>query len=189
MSKKQVDEDYQRYVKELQLQIGFKTKIIVKQLAAWRNFMYWASSYPHPVSRGTNDADIVLNRQQSSEFAISYNPKKYPETLILFAQQSNYDWLNDIGIKCFILDEDGLIAVVSALDAYGVYISGKSFKITVSPSLYEKLQKAKEIGKQVCIGSISHKYNPIKDEVNWSITGLSETYFPIVSNLTEAKNL
>lgn len=183
------DEEFQRQIKEIQQQIGLQTKLIVKQITAWRNFIYWASSYPQSVIRGLNDADIVLNKQQSSEFAFSYNPKVYPETFILLAQQSNYAWLSNIGVKCFILENDGVIVVVSSTDSYGVYISGKSFKITVSPSVYEKLRKAKLNCKQVCIGSISHKYDPSRDKLDWSINKISSTYFPVVSSFAEAKNL
>ena len=189
MSKKQVDEDYQRQVKLIQNQVGLKTKVLVKRIAAWREFIYRASSYAHPVTRGLNDADIVLTKQQSSEFAISYNPKTYPETFILFAQHSNYGWLKDIGIKCFILEDDGIIAVVDEMNVYGVYISGKSFKITVAPSVIEKLQKARLACNQVCIGSISHKYNSTKDQVDWFINDISSVYFPVVSSFAEAKNL
>ncbi len=189
MTGKQADPDYQRQVKELQKQIGLQTKTLVKQISAWREFIFLASSYSHPVTRGTKDADIVLSKQHSSEFAFSHNPKTHPNTFVLFAQHSNYSWLTRIGIKCFILDKDGIILVIDNTDSYGIYISGKSVKITVSPSVYEKLRKAKLSCTQVCIGSISHKYNASSDTTNWGINDLHDQYYPIVSSFAEAKNL
>ena len=186
---KQIDEDLTRRLNEMRDQISEKTKELVKKVDAWRYFIHWASSYAEPVVPGIGDADILLNKQQCSEFAFSYNPKIYPETFILFAQPSNYDWLKSIGIKCFILERDGVVVVIDEVDTYGIYIASKSFKITISENMMEKMQQAKQNAKFARIASINYKYNINSDRTDWSIDELAPYAFPIVDNFLASKRL
>lgn len=166
---KQADPQLQEKLRQMREKVAETSKIIVKRTEAWRYFINWASSYPAPITPASGDADILLNIQQSSEFAFNHDMENHHETFVLFAQQANYDWLSNIGIKCLILEDDGIIVMLDEVDIYGVYIGSKSFKITVAEHMLSKMQNAKKLCKNAQIACIKHQYDPKLDTVNWSI--------------------
>lgn len=186
---KQIDEDLTRKLNEMRDQISEKTKELVLRVDAWRYFIHWASSYAEQVIPGVGDADIVLNKQQSSEFAFNYNHNIYPETFFLFAQKPNYEWLKNIGIKCFILEKDGIIVVIDEVESYGIYIASKSFKILVSENMMAKMIKAKANCKSARIASMDYVYKSSGDLLTWNIAELSQMPYPVVPDFLSSKRL
>lgn len=189
MAKKEIDEELAQQLAEIEDNIASESKLLVKRVAAWRYFIHWASSYKNGIEPGKGEADVNLSKQQGSEFAFSYNPKIYPETLILFAQPSLYECLKYIGLKCITIYEDGIVLTISDMEVYDFYIAGMSIKIPSSIALSSKLAQARKYCNQVHIACIDSEYNPSSDKLIWNISELSQATYPIVKDSTEAKLL
>lgn len=187
MANKKFDEEEFLKLKEIEEDIASECKQTVKAVAAWRYLVLWLSSFANGVIPGKGDANHYLSAQQSSEFAFSYDPDENPDVFVLLAQNKLYDCLCNIGIKCAIVEEDGVVLVIRDLDINGYFISGFSIKIMCSLALSDKLLKLKRNCTEFQIGLIAGKYNPIVNKISWNVTSILDVNFPVVKDLKESK--
>lgn len=183
------DEELGKKIEELQVASANDAKNIVLILDAWRRFVSWVSSYSNKALPGQSGADIILTSEQGSEFAIGYYPNLYPDTLVLFAQDEHFDWLENIGLQCFIIEEDGVTIFVNTLDKCECYIAGKSFKIPTSLALKNKMSAAAGSCKYVQLARISSSYDSVADALNWKIIQLGFETYPVVKSTLEIPSL
>lgn len=189
MASKKMDEEEFLKLKEIEDEIAASCKTAIKAVEAWRYFVLWISSFSNSVQPGKGDANHYLSPQQSSEFAFSYDPTENPDIFVLLAQNKIYECFCDIGIKCAIVEDDGVVIVFRDLDINGFFISGFSLKIQCALALTEKLKKMKKYAKEFQVGRISGAYNPVSDNIGWRITDVHDVNFPVATNLFEAKYL
>ncbi|OIH11907.1 hypothetical protein A7M79_00015 [Acinetobacter baumannii] len=187
MSKK-VDERYLQQLREMELEIAGKSKAIVNKILALRFFTNWLTSFSHNIDSGTGNADIVLTYQQAREFAFDL-PRDNPESLVLFCQKPIFTCFKDIDIKCFFIDEDGIVGLISSIDEYDIYIAELSFKIPVSDNVKHKLIEAQAYCKSVSIALLEYDYDAKENDGSWVVTDIHDISYPIVKNAQEAKEL
>lgn len=183
------DEELGKKIEELQTVCAFDAKHIAHILDAWRRFLSWASSFDVKATPGQAGADIKLTNEQSSEFAIGYYPNLYPETLVVFAQDSHFKWLENIGLQCFLIEEDGITFFIKTLDKCDCYIAGKSIKITTSVTIKNKLSAATNNCKFVQLARISGKYDNVADSLKWKIIQLGQETYPVIKSTLEIPTL
>lgn len=189
MAKKQVDEEEFLKLKEIEDEIARECKQTVKAVAAWRYLVLWLSSFPNGVLPGKGDANHYLSAQQSSEFAFSFDANENPDVIVLLAQNKIYECLCDIGIKCAIVESDGIVIVIKDLDINGFFISGFSIKIQCSLALSDRLSKIARHAREFQIGKIEGKYNSILDKISWKVTEIYDVNLPLAKDLKGAKYL
>lgn len=189
VAKKQIDEDEFLKLKEIEDEIARECKQTVKAVAAWRYLVLWLSSFSNGVLPGKGDANHYLSAQQSSEFAFTYDPEENPDVLVILAQNKIFECFCDIGIKCAIIEPDGIVIVIKDLDINGFFISGFSVKIQCSLALSDKLLRISKHAKEFQIGKIEGKYNSLLDKISWKVTDIFDVNFPIAPDLKAAKFL
>lgn len=183
------DEAFQLRIHEIEGQIAKDTKGLVKQLAAWKYFLHWASSYSPAPTPGHTNADIHLTVPQSAEFAFNHSTTSNPDSFVLFAQDSNYDWLTHIGVKCIAIEPDGVVVFIGSLDSSDLYVSGLSFKIFASKILMSRLLAAQANSMECYFGKMKSKYNPDKNLIEWELECISDYSVPVVADSMQARQL
>ena len=187
MAKKNYDDEDFLKLKQIEEDIAKSAKLTIKSINAWRYFILWCSSFKDGLIPGKGDANHYLNAQQSAEFAFSYDPDQNSSVFVLLAQNKIYECLCDIGIKCAIVESDGIVLVLKNLDINGLFISGVSIKIQCSIALGEKLNRIKKNCSEFQLGEIVGKYDTTQDSIGWSVKNIFDANFPIVNDLAGAK--
>lgn len=170
---------------ELEAQIALETKTLMLRLEAWRYFINWSSSFGGEMVEGGNGIDLVLNNQQSAEFAFSYDPISHPEAIVIFAQHDLYGCMVNMGISGFKIDEDGVIFFIEPCTIFEFYIAGMTIKIQASLALAAKLNAAKKTCRNAQIAEVVANYDSSRDRYNWSVENITQTIYPVVSNRSQ----
>lgn len=174
-------------IQNLQHEIAKNTKFIIDEINAWWGFLNWASKANKPLGVGINGADIILNDDQSAEFAFALYQSEKEDIFLLYAQESNFKWLSGLNIKALILNQNGIMVVVDALNNYNVYISGINFIITVSSSNKARLNRIVETCKIGVLGCIKSNYDTRLKTYNWSVKSVSNKPIPVFGSYSEFK--
>lgn len=182
------DDDFLK-LQEIEEEIARECKAHVKAVEAWRSLILWISSFKNGIEPGRGDANHYLSPQQSAEFAFSFDSEANPDVFILLAQNKLYESLCDIGIKCAIIEDDGIVIFVNNLDANGYFISGFSFKIQCSLALSGRLRNIKKHCKFFQLAQIESKYNAETNKTNWHVSDVFPKSYKLVANPLEAKQV
>lgn len=177
MAKAKFDDEQLLKIREIEEIVATESKYKVKAINAWRFLILWLSSFKDDLLPGKGDANFYLTKQQSSEFAYSYNPDLYPDIFVLLAQGQMYECLKDIGIHSIKIADDGVIIKISDFDMDGLYIAGLSLKIQVPESLEARLKGLKRYCNFAQLAELTHTYDRHSNKLIWNVKGVNnQTY-------------
>lgn len=177
MSKAKFDDEHLQKIRELEELVAIESKQKVKTINAWRFLILWLSSFTKDIQPGKGDAHFSLTKQQSAEFAYSYNADLYPDVLVFLAQGQMYECLKDVGLESFEVRDDGVVLRIKDFDVDGLYIAGLTLKVPVPHSLESRLKNLKRYCQVAQLGKITPSYNTSTNRMVWNITEIhNETY-------------
>lgn len=177
MAKAKFDDEQLLKIREIEEIVALESKYKVKAINAWRFLILWLSSFKDDLLPGKGDANFYLTKQQSAEFAYSYNSDLYPDIFVLLAQGQIYDCLKDIGIHCIKIVDDGVIIKISDFDMDGLYIAGLSIKIQAPESLEQRFKSLKKYCNYAQLAELASTYNPNSNKLIWNIKQVhNQTY-------------
>lgn len=185
-------DDLQDQIQLIRQRVNEESVELTLKLTAWWYFLHWISSYTKRLEVSNGYSDVVLTDKQTSEFAFFYDEKVGSDNFVLMAQESNYSWINDIGISCAILEEDGLVLVIDELNQFDTYISKFAIKLRFAANTNLKLKVAKKAANKLRLASMVPTKSAYSGKKKWNIKLLSHKVFPIVdkpSDLADNKSL
>lgn len=181
-------DDLQDQIAEIRDRVNEESVDLTLRLSAWWYFIHWVSSYTRRLEVSNGCSDIVLTEQQCSEFAFYYDEKVGSDNFVLLCQEPNYDWINDIGLSCAIIEEDGLVLVIDELNQFDAYISKLAIKIRFSSNTIHKLAVAKKCANKLRLASMVPTRSSYSGKKKWNIKLLSHKVIPIVEKPSDISN-
>lgn len=179
MAKAKFDDEQLQKIREIEEIVALESKYKVKAINAWRFLILWLSSFKDDLLPGKGDADFYLTKQQSSEFAYSYNADLYPDIFVLLAQGQIYDCFINIGINFIKIVDDGVIIKIADFDMDGLYIAGLSLKIQAPESLEQRLKSLKKYCNYSQLAELVPTYNPNSNKLIWNIKQVNNQTYSI----------
>lgn len=181
-------DDLQDQIAEIRQRVNEESVELTLRISAWWYFLHWVSSYTKRLEITNGYSDIVLTEQQSSEFAFFYDEKVGSDNFVLMCQESNYDWINNIGLSCAIVEDDGLVLVLDELNQFDTYISKLAIKVKFAANTMSKLKVAKKCANKLRIASMVSTKSTYSGKRKWNIKLLSHKVIPIVDTPNEISN-
>lgn len=175
-------------IEQLKEDVAVSTKFAINQLSSWYHFINWCSSYDTPVSSSDGVADFVLTQQHSAEFGFALSSSNR-EHFVILAQPSNFEWLSRLKIKAIMINIDGVVIFVDALNEAGFYISKASFKIKASSNLSDVLRKARNQCTIAQVGCVNFDFDFDTGHVSWEIERIHQKSIPIIKDILELSEI
>jgi hypothetical protein len=181
-------DDLQDQIQLIRQRVNEESVELTLKLSAWWYFLHWISSYTPRLEISNGHSDIVLTEKQTSEFAFYYDEKLGSDNFVLLAQESNYSWLNDIGISCAVIEDDGLVIVIDELNQFDTYISSFAIKLRFAANTMNKLKVAKKSADKLRLASMVSVKSAYSGKKKWNIKLLSHKVFQIVEKPSDVKD-